>query len=265
MMTAEDDKVAGAARQLFDEHRSGARLDGLPGELWPADMATAYAIQDGLLGLHEAAGEGAIAGWKVALTTPVMQAMVGVNEPCEGAILAHRRHDSPARLAAGDFVNVGVESEIAVRLGKDLDGGTHDRESVAGAVAACMAAIEIVDDRGIDYSKIDAPLLIADNAFNFGCVLGPEVIAWRDLDLAQLQGRMAINGEVVGEGLGGDVMGHPLEALAWLANNLNRRARPLRAGQIMLTGSIVATKWLKAGERMESQIDSLGEARLELS
>ncbi len=259
-----NETVAGAARHLFEEHRAGAKLDGLPADLWPADMGQAYAIQDALLGLYEQAGEGAIAGWKVALTTPVMQALVGVNEPCEGAILAHRRHDSPVRLRAGDFVNIGVESEIAVRLGADLDTGSQNRKSVADAVAACMAAIEIVDDRGIDYKKIDAPLLIADNPFNFGCVLGPDVAEWRDLDLAALAGQMVINDKVAGEGVGGDVMGHPLEALAWLANNLVRRGHPLRAGQVVMTGSIVSTKWLKAGDWMETRIPGLGTARLEL-
>ena len=261
---ATDDTVARAASHLYGDHRAGAKLDGLPADLWPADMDQAYAIQDALLGLYEAAGEGAIGGWKVALTTPVMQALVGVDEPCEGAILAHRQHASPARLRAGDFVNIGVESEIAVRLGADLDTGGQSRASVAGAVAACMAAIEIVDDRAIDYAKIDAPLLIADNSFNFGCVLGPEVAGWRDLDLTALVGRMVINDEVAGEGVGGDVMGHPLEALAWLANTLVRRGRPLRAGQVVMTGSIVSTKWLKPGDWMETRIPGLGTARLEL-
>ncbi len=260
-----DDKIARAARHLFEEHRAGARLDGLPDGLWPADTDAGYAVQDALLADYAAIGEGEIAGWKVALTTPVMQALVGVDQPCEGAILKQRCHASPVRLAAADFVNIGVESEIAVRLNADLDAGGYDRTSIADAVAACMAAIEIVDDRGIDYMKIDAPLLIADNSFNFGCVLGPEVADWRGLDLAALTGQMVINDEVAGEGVGGDVMGHPFEALAWLANNLVRRGHPLRAGQVVMTGSIVSTKWLKAGDWIESRIPGLGTARLEVS
>ena len=258
--------IRNAAEQLFAQHQARRSLADVADDFWPSDLPAAYAVQDHLQQLYSDAGH-RIAGWKVALTTPVMQALVGIDHPCEGAIFADRVHQDQAMLQAADFVNIGVESEIAVRLGRGLgaDGTPYDREGVADAVAACMAAIEIVDDRAIDYKRLNAPLLVADNAFNFGCVLGPEVAEWRDLDLAALGGRMVINEATVGEGVGADVLGHPLEALAWLANSLARRGRPLQAGQIVMTGSIVATKWLKAGDNMATQIDGLGEARLRLS
>ena len=261
--TMSADAVNAAAARLFAEHRTARPFDGLPEGLWPADVANAYAVQDRLQALYADAGH-EIAGWKVALTTPVMQALVGVNHPCEGAIFADRVRVSPAQVKAGDYVRIAVEAEIAVRLGRDLgaDCAPYDRDGVAAAVEACMAAIELVDDRAIDYERLDGPLLIADNAFNFGCVLGPPVSDWRRLDLAGLAGRMRINGEVVGEGVGGDVMGHPFEALAFLANSLSHRGKPLRRGQVVMTGSIVATKWPKAGDEVISEIDGLGEARV---
>ena len=253
------------AQRLYEDHRAMRRIEArLPEEIAPRDVAEAYLVQDRLQALYLAAGEG-IGGWKVALTTPVMQKLVGVGHPLEGAIFAGRIHRSPARLNGADYVNLAVESEIAVRLGRDLPAGAkpHDRNSVADAVAACMAGIEIVDDRACDYkANLSATLLIADNAWNFGCVVGPEVADWRGLDLAAAKGRMRINGEVVGEGRGGDVLGHPFEALAFLANSLNRRGRKLAAGDVVLTGSVVATKWLKPGDEMATQIEGLGEARL---
>jgi len=257
--------IEAAARALYRDHLERQKLEPLPDEIRPRDTAQAYAIQDRLQALYAEAGH-ALAGWKVALTTPVMQALVGIDHPLEGGIFADRVYVGQARRKAADYVNIGVESEIAVRLGRDLgaDGAPYDRNSVADAVEACMAAIEIVDDRGIDYKRLDAELLIADNAFNFGCVLGPPVSDWRRLDLAAIAGRMVINGETVGEGTGSAVMGHPFEALAFLANSLVRRGRPLAAGQIVMTGSIVATKWLKAGDEMATVIDGLGEARLSL-
>lgn len=259
------ERTEACARRLYDDHRALRRIEArLPEEIAPRDVAEAYLVQDRLQALYLGAGE-RIGGWKVALTTPVMQQLVGVGHPLEGAIFAGRIHRSPARLKAADYVNLAVESEIAVRLGRDLPSGAkpHDRDSVADAVAACMAGIEIVDDRACDYkSTLGAPLLIADNAWNFGCVVGPEVADWRRLDLAQAKGRMRINGEVVGEGRGGDVLGHPFEALAFLANSLNRRGRKLEAGDVVLTGSVVATKWLKAGDEMTTEIEGLGEARL---
>ena len=154
-----------------------------------------------------------------------------------------------------------------MRLARDLpaDGAPYDRESVAGAVAACMAAIEIVDSRNADFAEVDAALLIADNAMNAGCVVGKSVERWRGLDLAALVGRMIVNGEIVGEGSGADVLGHPFEALAWLANSLVERGRMLKAGEIVLTGSMVATCWLEPGDEMTTVIDGLGEARLRIS
>src|SRR5260221_347988 len=125
-----------------------------------------------------AADRGAVAGYKIAITTPVMQRLMGIDHPCGCAIFARMTHASPARLRRADYVNVAVEGEIAVRLGSDLPGNLpggrrYDRDSVADAVAACMAAIEIIDDQNAAYKKADALKLIANNACNGGVGLGP--------------------------------------------------------------------------------------------
>ncbi|MFO1060768.1 MAG: fumarylacetoacetate hydrolase family protein, partial [Dongiaceae bacterium] len=108
---------------------------------------------------------------------------------------------------------------------------------------------------------LGTPTLIADDFFHVGCVLAPEVADWHRLDIPDLRGETRINGAAVGEGRGGDVMGHPFAALAWLANLLAGQGRPLRAGQIVLTGSVVETRWVQPGDRVEIAIDGLGSAR----
>ena len=263
----DDDRIERAARQLFEGHRAKRNFTGLFENVRPRNLMEAHAIQDRLQDLYFAEGHGPLAGWKIALTTPVMQEMVGVDHPCEGGIFADRVHHEFADLKHADYVNIGGESELAVRLARDLpaEGAPYDRETVADAVAACMAAIEIVDGRNADFAEVDAAMLIADNAMNVGCVVGKSVEHWRGLDLAALVGRMIVNGEVVGEGLGADVLGHPFAALAWLANSLVERGRMLKAGEIVLTGSMVATSWLKPGDEMATIIDGLGEARLRIS
>jgi 2-keto-4-pentenoate hydratase len=253
-------KAARSARHLEEVRRKRATLVPLPPELRPADLGEAYLAQEHL---HEllVPARGAVAGYKIAITTPVMQRLMGMDHPCGGAIFASMVHRSPARLACGDYVNVAVECEIAVELGSDLPAGRrYDRDNVAAAVASCMAAIEIIDDQNADYKKADALNLVANNAWNAGCVLGPPVADWRRSDLAALHGRMLIGGREVGSGVGADVLGHPLAALAWLANTMAERGRPLRAGMIVSTGSIVATKWPKPGETVVAAIDGLGEA-----
>jgi 2-oxo-3-hexenedioate decarboxylase/2-keto-4-pentenoate hydratase len=190
-----------------------------------------------------------------------MQAFLGIPNPCAGGIFASTARPSPARLARADYLRVGVECEIVVRLGRDLpaSGAPYTRRSVAPAVDACLAGMEIVDDRYVDYRSLDTPTLIADDFFGAGCVLGAPVADWSALDLTGLVGVTRINGLEVGRGRGGDVMGHPFEALAWLANSLAARGGALAAGEFVSTGSVVETKWVNRGDRVVMTIEGLGE------
>ncbi len=92
-------------------------------------------------------------------------------------------------------------------------------------------------------------------------MLGPPLADWRGLDLTAIRGRITINGTEVGSGVGGDVMGHPFEALAWLANLRARSAEALAASDFVLLGSAVETHWVGVGEVIESVIEGLGTAR----
>jgi 2-oxo-3-hexenedioate decarboxylase/2-keto-4-pentenoate hydratase len=192
-----------------------------------------------------------------------MQAYLGIRNPCAGGVHASTVHEGHARVRHGDYVRAGVECEIAVRLGSDLGpaGAPYDRARVAPAVEAVLAAMEIVDDRYRDYRTLDVPTLIADDFFNAGCVLGPPVTRWPELDLPALTGTTRLNGVEVGRGEGRAVMGHPFEALAWLANLRAGRGRGLRAGEFVLLGSVVETRWVAAGDEVTVAIEGLGEAR----
>ena len=222
------------------------RFAGLPPARRPVDEAEAYALQDVLHARLIAAGRGAIVGHKIGCTTPVMQRFLGIDNPCAGGVFGPTVQHENGAFRHADFLRVGVECEIAVRLARDLpaSGAPYDRDSVAGAIGSCMAAIEIVDDRYEDYRGLDALTLIADDFFNAGCVLAESAEDWRELDLRAIGGRMMINGEQVGSGRGGDVLGHPLSALAWFANLRVARNRHLRAGEFVLLGSVVETRWL---------------------
>jgi 2-keto-4-pentenoate hydratase len=198
-----------------------------------------------------------------------MQQMVGVNEPIAGAILANTIHQSPATVCGDDFGRLGVECEIAVQLQADLPAAQapYHRESVAAAIGAVRAAFELIDDRHADYATLAADIhsLLADNAWNAGIVLGPGVTDWHAIDLAAARGTMRINGDLVGQGEGRDVMGHPLAALAWLANTLAKRGKSLKAGMTVMTGSVVATKFVQLGDRVELSVDGLGEVSLQIT
>ena len=237
-------------------------IDRLPDDCRPADLGAAYAVQDALHAKLTAAGWGALAGHKIGCTTPVMQRFLGIDHPCAGGVFAPTVQHERGAFRHAEFLHVGVECELAVRLARDLpaERAPYDRAAVAAAVGACMAALEVVDVRYSDYRALDTPTLVADDFFNAGCVLGAPLPTWHALDLAGLRGRMTINGVEVGTGRGGDILGHPLDALAWLANALAARGRQLSAGEFVLLGSVVETRWVEPGDVVEASIEGLAPA-----
>src|SRR6478752_6825378 len=138
------------AERIVRLFRSRQPTAALPPELSPADLDEAYEIRRAFQEIEVGAGRGAVAGYKIGLTTPVMQKLCGVGEPCYGAIFAREVHHPRTELAAADYCRLGVETEIAFRLGADLPQGRAPRE-IAAAVDSCMAAIELIEDLHYDY------------------------------------------------------------------------------------------------------------------
>lgn len=248
-----------AARFLNEAHRSRARYQNLPEAVAPRSVPEAYAAQAALLKLWQPR-LGPIAGLKIATTTKVMQQLMGIDHPCMGTIFASRVHQSPASIAKADFVNVRIECELAVRLGRDLSQSAsgHTRESVRGAVSEVMAAFELIEDRFADYKTSKALSLIADNAWNGGIVLGPAKAVPASFELNGIHGVLRSNGREVAEGRTDD----PLGALAWLANQAAECGRPMTAGMVVITGSVAPTVDIAPGERLEFSLDGVGEVSL---
>jgi 2-keto-4-pentenoate hydratase len=264
MLTPE--AIEAAARTCLAMHATRERYHALDAALRAAPIDDAYRIQDALHGLLAGSGRGAIAGWKIALTSKAMQQMTGVDQPAAGAIFASVVHPSPARVDVRAYHHLGVEFEVAVRLGDALPAGRPwTRASVADRVAACLPAFELVEDGDADYKQLDAFTLIAQNTWNGGVVLGPPGADWRKVDLETAVTRCWINDAPAGQGKTGDAMGHPFEAVAWLANLLNARGRRLERDMIVMTGSSITTKFPAPGDRIRFVVDGLGEAALEAS
>lgn len=256
--------VERAARIIAENRRGRIRLEPLPAACRPASPNDAYTVQARMNALLTRDGLGETVGWKIGCTTPVMQEYMNIHEPAYGEVFQPTLFRNHVELRHADYVEPGVEAEIAVELGADLPaqgpggGRRWTRESVAAAVAGAMASVELVDARYADFRKFDTPTLVTDNFFNAAVVLAEPNRDWRDLDLAAVTGRMRINGEVIGEGAGSLIMGHPLEALAWLANRVADFGRHLRAGEFVTLGSVVATRWVERGDLVEVDVDGLG-------
>ena len=251
--------IRAAAAAIAAARRSRTPLQPLAADVAPKTEAEGYRVQDAVHKLL-AADFGARVGYKIGCTSAVMQQYLDIPHPCGGGVFAKGVHDSGVALQARDFVRVGVECEIAVRLARDLapTEAPFTAEWVAEAIDAYHPAIEIVDDRYVKWETLGAPTLVADDFFAAGCVLGQAVARSAAPDLFTVIGRALINGKKAGQGTGADVLGHPHNALAWLANQLAASGKGLRAGEIVLTGSLVKTIWLEAGDKVVMELQGLG-------
>jgi 2-keto-4-pentenoate hydratase len=255
-----DARLEAMARHMWDARRARAKHANLPDDLKPGSIAEAYRAQEIYHRLAEPV-YGPVGGVKVATTTKVMQELMGITHPCGGAIFAKTIHASPARIAKADFVNVRIESEIALKLGKDMPvGAAWTAESVVPFVAGAMPAYELIEDRNAVYTESNAVSMIVENCWNGGVVIGtPKAIAPKDIVGAT--GRQTLNGKPVGEGKSED----PFATLAWLANLLAERGRTIKAGMVVITGSLIPTFSVSPGDKAVFTVEGLGEAVLEVT
>lgn len=253
-----------AARVLLAARRGGYKIPDLPADYRPSDLDDAYQVQEALLALM---GEAA-SGWFLACTAPAMQKAHGLPGPYFGRMLRAAVFDSPAKVAIGPSPKGwSVEIELVFRLGRDLPprAAPYTAIEVSGAVAAMHPGLELVDGRFEDMLKVDGPSLVADNGTDGILVLGPSHPDWRSLDRAGLATRLTADGALLSSGSGSAVMGDPLNALVWLANELSRRRYGLRAGETVNTGNCLSKYcFAHAGQTVVADCGPLGVARAEL-
>lgn len=248
-----------AARFIDEAHRTRARYQNMPEAMAPRTVAEAYAGQAALCELWTER-LGPVAGLKIATTTRIMQQLMGIDHPCMGTIFAARVFAAPATITKADFINVRVECELAVRLGRDLPktSAPYTRESARAAVSHIMAAFELIEDRHADYKSTRALTLIVDNAWNGGIVIGPAKPLPQEMELNGITGTLKSNGKEIATGKTDDPMG----ALAWLANTAAEVGRPLAAGMVVITGSVIPTLDIAPGERLDFNLEGVGETTM---
>jgi 2-keto-4-pentenoate hydratase len=258
-------RAAAAAARLMEAHERRERFTALPAELAPRSAEEAYAIQDAFVALR-AQKLGGIVGYKIALASEAMRRFVGVDRPQAGAMLESTLQRTPGRVRAADYVRLIVEFEIAVQIAEDLPAADAPffRERVQAAAGAVMPAIELADDRQADYAELARhPFeLIADNGWNEGAILGEPAKEWKAIDLSRVRGIASVNGQLVGQGKGSDAMGHPFDAVAWVADHLAAHGRGLLRGDVVITGSLVTSQAVKAGDLVRFDLDGLGSVEL---
>lgn len=231
-------------------------------DLIGADAAVAYAVQRAGIERRVAAGA-RVVGRKVGLTSPAVQAQIGVDQPDFGVLLDDMGYADGARVPINGLLQAKVEAEVAFVLGADLADGDLDDAQVRAAVAQVVPALEIVDSR-IAAWDITFADTVADNGSSALYVLGSASKTLDEVEPVEVEMTMTRDGKVVSTGNGAACLGDPLKALAWLARTARDFGEPLRAGQVILSGALGPMVTVTAGDTFEAQISGLGSVSVSL-
>lgn len=247
-----NDALAG---RLWDAWRSGTALEATPSALAPGlDLDAAYAVQRAIAGRRTADGERGI-GWKIGLTGAVEPRPPG--GPIYGRLLSGMVAAELEPIDAGRMHEPEIEAEIAFVMGRRLDGPGVTIADVLAATRGVMPALEIIASRWRGEGATHD--FVADNAASAHVVLGGRLVSVEDVDL-RLTG-MALwhgDGRLLATGAGARVLGHPAQAVAWLANALGAHGEPLEAGDVVLSGSLAAALPVRSGDTFAAELAGLG-------
>lgn len=248
--------VKASVKSLLEAYRTAKPIAPLISTYPGLTIDDAYQIQLAQVRAWESDGR-RILGRKVGLTSPAMQAQMNVSQPDFGHLMDDMFFAENVPVPADRFMQPRAEPEVAFVLGRDLRGPGITVAEAALAVDYVMASLEIIDSR-IENWKIGIVDTIADNASSGGVVLGSTMRRIDELDLRLGGCVLHRNGEIVGTGAGGAVLGSPLNSLAWLANTLGAVGEHLKAGQVILPGSITASVPFEPGDTITATMAGLG-------
>jgi len=260
------DKIQKAADFLIDLRKSPRTVDAIPAEFRPESLEQAYEIQNALAkGLLSHFG-GEQIGYKIACTNKLAQELLNVEAPFFGRLLSSSTYSSPAQLKANAFTHKLIEPEFAFELNADVPASSipYTQDSIAAFVRSLLPAIEIVDWRYADWTTVGVESLAADNAIHGAWIRGKRYKNWREFDLSVHDVQLCVNGNVTEKGSGAAVLGHPLNALAWLANELPRHGLSLKTGDLVTTGVATNVYFAETGDKIQADFGALGTVDLEL-
>ncbi|MCM3689822.1 2-keto-4-pentenoate hydratase [Neobacillus niacini] len=216
----------------------------------------AYKIQ--LFQIHQKVENGAeIVGKKIGLTSKAMQEMLNVNEPDYGHILNDMVYKDGESISLDKFIQPRIEFEIAFVLKEDLKGPGVTMNDVIAATDYVVPALEIIDSRIKDW-QIKFEDTVADNGSSAGAIIGSTTAKLDDLDLAVIRMTATRNGGFLDTAFGSAVMGHPAEAVAWLANSLCSYGISLNAGEVILSGALSKAIPIEVGDTFTAEFEHIG-------
>ncbi|WIX32669.1 2-oxo-hepta-3-ene-1,7-dioic acid hydratase [Salinicola sp. JS01] len=263
-MALTDEQIAAAADDLLAAEATREQI-GLLSKRHPSmTLDDAYAIQTAQMARKTQ--KHAILGWKIGLTSKVMQDALGIDTPDSGVLYDYMRYETGAVIPKGHFIQPRIEAEIAFVMKAPLEGEVT-REDVLAATEYVAPALEILDTRIVrkDAETGQARVIVdtvSDNAANAGIVLGSERHAPEAQDLRWVGSIVKHNGDVVATGLGAGVLDDPVTGLIWLARRMATYGQRIEAGQVILSGSFIGPVECPSGSRIEADYGAFGRVSL---
>lgn len=220
------------------------------------DWDDAYAIQDEIRRRKQARGH-KIVGLKAGLTSFAKMKQMGVETPVFGFVADYMARPEGSEIKIGELIHPKVEAEICVVTKAPLKGPGCHVGAVMAAVDFVLPAVEIIDSRYRDF-KFDLKSVIADNTSSSRFVIGGRSRNLDELDLRTLGVVLEINGEIKSMACGAAVLGHPLAAVAMMANHLGARGQEIPAGTFIMTGGVTEALQVQKGDSVNVRFQDLG-------
>ena len=242
--------------ELYQAMTTQTVVDPLTSRYPDITIENAYHVQQRMVARRVQAGE-RVVGKKIGVTSAAVMNMLGVYQPDFGYLLDGMIYNEGDAIDTSTLIQPKAEGEIAFILKKDLMGPGISNADVLAATEGVMACFEIVDSRIQDW-KIKIQDTVADNASCGVFVLGDRLVDPRDVDLVTVGMVLEKNGDIVATGAGAAALGHPANAVAWLANTLGQHGIALEAGEVVLSGSLGIMVPVTAGDSLRVTMGGIG-------
>ena len=251
------------ADELWESEHSRTPIVPLTRRHPDLDVTDAYAIQSRNVSRHLARGA-RVVGRKVGLTSLPMQRLLGVDEPDFGVLLDHMVVEDGDEVPLDRLLQPRVEAEVALLMGRDLNGPGVTAARALTAIAGALPALEIVDSRVADW-EIGLIDTVADNASSGLFVVGGNLRPLTGIDPRLIGVVISRNGAVADTGAGAAALGNPVRCVAWLANKLAAFGEGLHAGEIVLPGAVHTMIPVAPGDSFRGEFAHLGSVTVRFS
>jgi len=261
MNNAVENKYKIIAEHLLNAEQDVREISKITNEYTDITQNIAYSIQEKLLEQRLKNNNTVKIGAKLGLTSKAKQDMMGVNEAIIGDLHADMLTYEWEPLDCTYLIHPKTEPEIAFYIDKDIQGDNITEKDILKATKYIAPALEVIDSRYKDFT-FNLADVIADNCSSKKFVVGSKLTLPHSVDLSNIGVVMSKNGNVEQTGSSAAVLGHPLKAMAWAANELDRRGKSLKKGDIILSGAISEAIKIESGDTIVAEFHHLGSVSL---